>query len=95
MSRRRFVVRTLLLANFFEPAAEMAEQRRKGSSDPRALIGAMKRTELADQMLERELNAFADKGLEIVGTVQHPFNEAYQHDLLVTILLAHNVEDKS
>lgn len=65
----------------------MARQRRK-TTDMQELVRAMKRTELADQMLERELNSFAEKGFQIVGIIPHPIDPDHPHDLLITVVLS-------
>jgi hypothetical protein len=83
-----FAVRTLFLANFFEPAADLAEQRRQATRDPKALVAAMKRAELADQTLERELNGFAEKGFDLVTLINHPHDERHPYDLLITAIFA-------
>ncbi len=79
------IVRTLFLANFFEPAIELANQRRN-QGNPQALINAMKRTELADKALEKELNGFAEKGFDIAAVIQHPFEQGHKLDLLITAI---------
>jgi len=85
---KKYAVRTVFLANFFAPGAEMANQRRSPSSTE-ALVTAMKRVELADQTLERELNAFAEKGYDLHTVIQHDMGNDDQHlDLLATLILS-------
>jgi hypothetical protein len=91
MAKKQFVVRTLFLANFFTPASEMAEQRRRSTRDPAALVASMKRVELADQTLERELNSFAEKGFDLVSVVQHPQDDGHKSDLMITAVFSRDV----
>lgn len=81
-----YIVRTIFLQNYFTPAADMAQQRRE-TTNMKDLVSAMKRTEHANQTLERELNAFAEKGYNIVSAIQHPIGN-HPTDLLVTLVLA-------
>lgn len=85
-----YTVRTLFLQNFFSPANEMADYRRGSnqSIDRQALLGAMKRTELADKTLEKELNAFAERGYQIVNIIPHPMDAENPYDLLMTVILS-------
>lgn len=83
----QFIVRTLFLQNYFAPAREMAEQRRD-QSDMNEFVRAMKRTELADQTLERELNAYNEKGYQIISVIPHPTDPNHPHDLLMTVILS-------
>ena len=92
MAQKEMTVRTIYLQKFFEPGHEMVEAR-KNLQDTQALIKAMRRLELADQTLERELKAFAEKGFTIDSIVQHPRDNADEHDLLVTLILSKDVED--
>jgi len=92
MAEKEITVRTIYLQKFFEPGREMAEARHN-MQDTQALIKAMRRLELADQTLERELKAFAQKGFEINSILQHPRDSADEHDLLVTLILSKDVED--
>ena len=85
MPEEPYIVRTLFLQNYFVPAQELAQQRRN-TSDMQNLVSAMKRTEHADQTLERELNAYAEKGFTIVSIIQHR-NDDFPNDLLVTVIL--------
>lgn len=82
-----YIVRTIFLQNYFTPAHDMAEQRRH-TSNMNALINAMKRTELAQSTLEKELAGFAEKGYQIVGIIPHPFDTDNPSDLLMTIILS-------
>jgi hypothetical protein len=93
MAKKQFAVRTLFLARFFEPGAEMADQRRQPPTDPKTLVAALKRVEIADQTLERELNAFAEKGFDLVAAIQHPRTETYKSDLLITTIFARDVQE--
>lgn len=80
------IVRTLFLANFFEPAIDLANKRRN-PGNPQALINAMKRTELADKALEKELNGFAEKGYDVAAIIQHPHTDSgHKLDLLITAI---------
>ncbi len=80
-----YIVRTIFLQNYFTPSRELAKLRREGGA-PEDLVSAMKRTELASQTLEKELNALADKGYQIVSVVQHSLEQG--DDLLVTVILS-------
>lgn len=82
-----YLVRTIFLQNYFAPASEMADLRR-GNGDMQDLVGAMKRTELADKTLEKELNAFAERGYRIMNIIQHPPNAENLYDLLITVVLS-------
>ena len=92
MANKEITVRTIYLQKFFEPGREMAEAR-KNMQDTQALIKAMRRLELADQTLQRELKAFAEKGFEINSILQHPRDNAEEHDLLVTLILSKDLDD--
>lgn len=84
-----YTVRTIFLQNYFAPAADMTEYRRTHESgDLKGVITAMKRTELAQQTLEKELNAFAEKGYHIISIIPHPSDSNYPYDLLVTVILS-------
>ena len=83
-----YIVRTIFLQNYFTPAKDMAEQRRGSNPDMNAVVSAMKRTELAQDMLAQELSNFADKGYQIVNMIQHPFDEEHPSDLLMTVILS-------
>lgn len=87
MSNQEFAVRTLYLAHFFEAAAKLADQRRS-PTNPQELINAMKRVELADKTLEKELNAFAEKGYNLAAIIQHTLDPKYKDDLLVTAVFS-------
>lgn len=93
MTKKKFAVRTLFLARFFEPGAEMADQRRQPVPDTKTLVAALKRVEIADQTLERELNAFAEKGFDLVAAIQHPRPDAYKNDLLITTIFSRDVQE--
>lgn len=82
-----YIVRTIFLQNYFTPAHDMAEQRRH-TTDMNALVSAMKRTELAQSTLEKELAGFAEKGYQIVSIIPHPFDENNPNDLLMTVILS-------
>ncbi len=82
-----FIVRTIFLQNYFVPASEMADLRR-GNGDMSELVGAMKRTEFADSTLEKELNAFAERGYRIINMISHPIDNNYPYDLLMTVVLS-------
>jgi hypothetical protein len=88
-----YTVRTIFLQNYFTPAAEMAESRRsalasESTTSMKSVISAMKRTELAQQTLEKELNAFTQKGYKIVSIIPHPGDSNFPYDLLVTVILS-------
>ena len=85
-----YTVRTLFLQNYFSPASEMAAFRRGSNEriDTQALLGAMKRTELADRTLEKELNAFAERGYQIISLIPHPIDAENPYDLLITVILS-------
>jgi hypothetical protein len=92
MAKKKTVVRTIYLQKFFDPGREMVEAR-QNIQDTQALIKAMRRLELADQTLERELKPFSEKGFTIDSIVQHPRDNAEEHDLLVTLILSKDAED--
>jgi hypothetical protein len=85
-----YTVRTLFLQNYFAPANDLAAQRRRSqdSADMQAILSAMKRTELADKTLEKELNAFAERGYQIISLIPHPIDVENPYDLLVTVILS-------
>jgi len=85
-----YTVRTLFLQNYFSPASEMAAYRRGSNQriDTQALLGSMKRTELADRTLEKELNAFAERGYQIISLIPHPIDAENPYDLLITVILS-------
>ena len=82
-----YIVRTIFLQNYFTPAHDMAEQRRH-TTDINALVNAMKRTEIAQSALEKELAGFAEKGYQIVSLIPHPFDANNPSDLLMTVILS-------
>ena len=92
MAGKEITVRTIYLQKFFEPGREMVEAR-KNMQNTQALIKAMRRLELADQTLQRELKAFAEKGFEINSILQHPHDNVDEHDLLVTLILSKDIVD--
>lgn len=79
----RYIVRTIYLANYFQPSAELRRERRSTTTTD-SLIDAMRRTELANETLADELNAFADKGLRLINLLPHPQDVENPHDLMVT-----------
>lgn len=85
-----YTVRTLFLQNYFAPANELATHRRRSSDsgDVTAMLGAMKRTEHADKTLEKELNAFGERGYQIVSLIPHPIDADNPNDLLITVILS-------
>ncbi len=91
MANKEIAVRTIYLQKFFDPGREMVTARRN-PQDTQALIKAMRRLEMADQTLERELKGFADKGYDIASILQHPRDNAEEHDLLVTLILSKDNE---
>ena len=92
MAEKEISVRTIYLQKFFEPGREMVEAR-QNMQDTQALIQSMRRLELADQTLQRELKSFAEKGFTIDSILQHPRDNADEHDLLVTLILSKDVDD--
>ncbi|MEM9951139.1 MAG: hypothetical protein AAFV93_25220 [Chloroflexota bacterium] len=82
-----YTVRTIFLQNYFAPASNMANMRR-GKGDTGELVGAMKRTELADNTLARELNGFAERGYHIMNIIPHPIDAENPYDLLITVVLS-------
>ena len=91
---KRYIVRTIYLANFYRPSADMAKQRRTtDETTPETLVGAMRRTEMANQALEEELNAFAEKGYELMSVLHHPQSREGMFDLLITGIFAQDVAD--
>lgn len=82
-----YTVRTVLLQNYYEPGEAMARLRRD-TSDMQELVRAMRRTEIANQALERELNSFAERGYRIVSIIPHPIDAAHPHDMLITVVLS-------
>jgi hypothetical protein len=88
-----YTVRTIFLQNYFSPAQEMAVSRRAAvatdsTTNMKTVITAMKRTELAQQTLEKELNGFAQKGFKIVSIIPHPSDSESPYDLLITVILS-------
>jgi len=83
---QHYLVRTLYLANFSEAAVQVARLRRN-PTDAETLRTALKRMELADKMLEDELNSYADKGYTLVEAFRHEFKEQ-PSDLLFTAVFA-------
>lgn len=83
---QEYIVRTIFLQNYFAPAQDMAQKRREGGS-PQDIVSAMKRSEVANQTLESELNAFAEKNLRIISVIPHPSTAEHQDDLLITVIL--------
>ncbi|GAB4340443.1 MAG: hypothetical protein Kow00117_20910 [Phototrophicales bacterium] len=79
-----YIVRTIYLANFHDAVARVAKERRN-PTDMNSLRDALKKLELADKTLENELNAYAGKGLHVVGTIRHDIPE-YPADLLLTLI---------
>ena len=92
MTNKEISVRTIYLQKFFDPGREMVEARRR-QQDTQALITAMRRLELADKTLEKELKSFAEKGFEINSILQHPRANADEHDLLITLILSKDADD--
>ena len=91
MAKQEISVRTIYLQKFFDPGREMVEAR-QNPQDMQGLVKAMRRLEMADQTLERELKAFADKGFNIASVLQHPHTNSGEHDLLVTLILSKDTE---
>lgn len=92
MAKKEIAVRTIYLQKFFDPGREMVEAR-QNMQDAQALIKAMRRLEMADKTLERELTSFAEKGFDINAILQHPRESASEHDLLVTLILSKDSDD--
>lgn len=85
-----YTVRTLFLQNYFAPANELAAHRRASndSANMQAMLSAMKRTELADKTLQKELNAFAERGYQLVSVIPHPIDAENPFDLMITVILS-------
>ncbi|MAU09221.1 MAG: hypothetical protein CL607_05320 [Anaerolineaceae bacterium] len=90
---KHYIVRTIYLANFYRPSAEMTRHRHAENATPDALVSAMRRTEIANQALEAELNAFAEKGYELVDVLHHPTGKESAFDLLITGVFATDKPD--
>lgn len=94
MPQKQYVVRTIFLPNYFQAAGDMASQRRNAESiDRQALVNAMRRAEYADKAFESELNAFAEKGYELIETIRHPLESKNRYDLLITAIFARDVDE--
>ena len=91
MSKKEIAVRTIYLQKFFDPGREMVSAR-QNPQDMQALVKAMRRLEMADKMLEKELTGCADKGYDIASVLQHPHNHTNEHDLLITLILSREVD---
>lgn len=91
MSKKQYTVKTLYLANFYEAAASMVQQRHN-MTDTQKLIMAMKRLELADKTLEDELNRIAAQGYEMIDTFTHPSDE-HKMDLVITAIFARDIKE--
>lgn len=91
MSKKEITVRTIYLQKFFDPGREMVTAR-QNPQDMQALVKAMRRLEMADKTLEKELTAFADKGYDIATVLQHPRDQTNEHDLLITLILSREVD---
>ena len=83
-TEKRYIVRTLYLANFAEAAMLLAQERRNPTGVD-ALRNALRKLEIADQTLERELNAYAARECELVGFIRHDIENS-PLDLLVTAI---------
>jgi exonuclease VII small subunit len=81
---RPYIVRTLYMANYGEAAAKVAQERHS-PKDMESLRDALKKLEAADKTLEAELNAYAERGYELVTTIKHEL-AAYPADLMVTAI---------
>ena len=92
MSQKEFSVHTIFLANFYDPAKELAVHRRK-PGDAQGMVNAMKRAEIADQTLAKELNNFAERGYDLVSAIQHPLLDDYPGDLIVTAIFSRDKEE--
>jgi hypothetical protein len=93
MTRKEYLVRTILLQSYFGPAGEMAKQRRDQTQDTQAMVNAMKRTQLADETLQRELQSFGDKGYTLLDLLRHPLETKNRYDLLVTAIFCRDAPD--
>lgn len=80
--QKPYLVRTLYLANYADAAANVARLRRN-PTDADALRTALKRMEMADKMLEDELNSYAEKGYTLVEALRHDVQDQ-PGDLLFT-----------
>jgi hypothetical protein len=92
-AEKKYLVRTLYLSNFAEAAIQVAEQRRS-PTDVDALRNALKKLEIADKTLEKELNAYASQDCELVGFLRHDLEE-YPLDLLLTAIFVRSGSDES
>ena len=90
---KHYIVRTIYLANFYRPSAEMTRHRHAENTSKDALVAAMRRTEVANQALEAELNGFAEKGYELVSVLHHPTGKESAFDLLITGVFASDQPD--
>jgi hypothetical protein len=89
--KTQYKVRTIFLSNYFEPARQMAELRRDlAKSNASSIVAALKRVEIADSALEKELNNVADKGLTLAELLLHPENNK---DLIVTAIFSQEVDE--
>lgn len=91
MTGSSYVVRTIYLANYFAAAADMARARHRvntGEAEGDELVRAMRRTEMADQALQDELNQLTSRGYRLIDTIVHPTTETGRQDLLITVILA-------
>jgi len=83
-TEKRYIVRTLYLANFAE-AAMLVAQERRNPTGVEALRNALRKLEIIDQTLEKELNAYAAQDYQLVGLIRHEM-EGFPLDLLVTAI---------
>ena len=84
-----YVVHTIFLSRFREAALKVAEQRHNPSS-AQELANAMKRLELADKVLEEELNRFVEQGYELVSALD--LSEETAQDLIFTAIFRETTE---
>ena len=85
-TEKRYIVRTLYLANFAEAAVQLAQERRNPTGID-SLRSALRKLEMADQTLEKELNAYVAEDCELIGLIRHDIEEQ-PLDLLVTAIFA-------
>ena len=92
MSKPEIIVRTIFIAGYFKPGGEMAAQRRETTS-PKALVDAMRRVEVADRALEKELSTFTERGYRLVETLRHPVSSKNRYDLLITAIFQRDMTE--
>lgn len=95
MPQKEFIVRTIFLPGYFKAAGDMAAHRRGDLQNPQDLVTAMRRTQVADDSLQRELASFGEKGYELVDMLRHPLEAKNRYDLLVTAIFARDAAESN